>query len=58
MIGLKEASQRTGLSYDSLRKLCLCGQIVHIRAGTKYYVNFSRLIEFLNSAGIMGDKKK
>ena len=37
-----------GLSYDYLRKLCLTHQIVHVRAGSKYLINFGRLVEYLN----------
>lgn len=48
MVTLREASQRTGISYDWLRKLCLQGRIVHIRAGSKYLVNFRKLIDYLN----------
>ena len=51
MVTIKEASQRTGLSYDSLRKLCLSGRIVHLRAGSKFYVNFPKLIDFLDTSG-------
>ena len=49
MIPLKMASERTGLSYDFLRKSCLAGKIVHIRAGNKFLVNFGRLVEWLNT---------
>ena len=49
MIPLKAASERTGLSYDFLRKSCLAGKIVHIRAGNKFLVNFDRLVEWLNT---------
>ncbi|MDO4484258.1 MAG: helix-turn-helix domain-containing protein [Clostridia bacterium] len=48
MLTLREAAQRTGLSYDHLRKLCLTGKIVHIRAGSKFLINLERLIDFLN----------
>ena len=48
MITIKEAAQRTGLSYDFLRKSCLKGQIVHIRAGSKFLINFGKLVEWLN----------
>lgn len=51
MLTLKEASTQTGLSYDFLRKLCITGQIVHIRAGCKILVNMDKLIEYLNTAG-------
>lgn len=55
MLTLKESSSKTGLSYDYLRKLCLEGQIVHIKAGNKFLVNFEKLVEFLNTAGRGGD---
>lgn len=51
MITIKEASKRTGLSYDSLRKMCLSGKIVHIRIGNgKFLINFGRLVEWLNTS--------
>ena len=49
MVLIKEASKRTGLSYDCLRKLCLSKKIIHVRAGSKYYINFGRLVEYLNN---------
>lgn len=48
MIGLKEAARRTGLSYGFLRRLCLSGQIVHVRAGSKFLINWQKLCDFLN----------
>ena len=48
MVGLREAAARTGLSYGFLRRLCLSGQIVHIRAGNKFLIKFQKLCEFLN----------
>ena len=52
MISLREASSRVGLSYETLRKLCITGRIVHFRSGTKYLVNFPRLCDFLNGEGL------
>ena len=55
MITLKEASLRTGLSYDRLRKMCLQNKIVHIRVGEgnklggKFLVNYGKLISFLST---------
>ncbi len=49
MVGLAEASKRTGVSYDYLRKLCLQNKIVHIRAGVRYLINLEKLVEYLNS---------
>jgi len=48
MITLREASRRTGLSYDYLRKGCLSGDLIHIRAGSKILINFNKLIDKLN----------
>ena len=48
MITLREASRRTNLSYDFLRKGCLSGDLVHIRAGSKILINFNKLIDKLN----------
>lgn len=51
MIPIKEASERTGLSYDCLRKWCLQKKIVHIRVGNgKFLINFGRLVEWLNTS--------
>lgn len=51
MVSLNEASRRTGLSYDLLRRLCLTNEIVHIKTGVKYLVNFPRLCDYLNGGG-------
>ncbi len=48
MITNKEASSQTGLSYEYIRKLCLQGKIVHVRAGRKILVNMEKLVSFLN----------
>ncbi len=49
MLTLREAAEKTGLSYHYLRKLCMTDRIVYIRAGNKYLINFDKLIGFLNS---------
>ncbi len=51
MITLREASRRTGLSYDFLRKGCLEGRFIHIRAGHKFLINFGKLCDALNGEG-------
>ena len=51
MVTLKEASLRTGLSYDCLRKKCLNKEIAHIRSGKKFFVNYTMLCVYL-SGGI------
>lgn len=54
MVSINECSARTGVSYDWIRKLCLQGKIVHIRAGSKYLINWNKFVEYLNT----GDPKK
>ena len=39
MITLQQAAAETGMSYYSLRKMCLEGRLVHVRAGNKFLVN-------------------
>lgn len=54
MVTINEASRRTNISYDYLRKMCLCNQIVHVRAGKKYLINWKRLTEYLNGGCMNG----
>ena len=49
MLTLRQAAEETGLSYDYLRKLCLRGKIVFVRAGSKYLINAEKLKEYLNA---------
>lgn len=49
MLTINQASKRTGLSYEYLRKLCIQKKIVYVRAGNRYLINALKLIEFLNS---------
>lgn len=48
MVTIREASRRTGVSYDFIWKLCRSNQIVFVKAGTKYLVNLEKFVEFLN----------
>lgn len=52
MITLQQAAAETGMSYYSLRKMCLEGRLVHVRAGNKFLVNAEKLAEYLNTGGI------
>lgn len=45
---IKEMVALTGLSYTYLRNLCLQDEIVHIRAGKKYLINYDRFVDYLN----------
>lgn len=47
---IKEMVALTGLSYTYLRNLCLQDEIVHIRAGKKYLINYDRFVDYLNGA--------
>lgn len=52
MITITQAAAETGLSYDHLRKLCLRGEIVHVRAGRKFLINKEKLVGFLNGGEV------
>ena len=43
---IKEAASVTGLSYSSIRQLCLNNRIRYIKSGTKYYVNMASLLRY------------
>lgn len=45
---IKETSERSGLSYDTIRKMCLKNEIVFIKTGRKYLINWNRFIDYLN----------
>lgn len=49
MLPLRTVSDRTGISYGAIRKLCLERRIVHIRIGRKYLVNYEKFLEYLNT---------
>lgn len=49
MLTIKELAERTKLSYNFIRKLCLGNKIVYIKSGTKYLVNYNKFIDFLNT---------
>lgn len=48
MLTLDQTSKRSGLSYDALRKMCLNNEIVHIRVGKKFLINWNRFVDHLN----------
>lgn len=49
MATIQEAANRTGLSYDYIRKLCIQGKIIYVQTGTKRLVNMDKLRIYLNS---------
>ena len=48
MVTIKQAAEKTGLSYYYIRKLCLEKKVVHIMAGRKVLINEEKLVNFLN----------
>lgn len=52
MVSIREASERTGLSSFCLRRLCLTDQIIYIKSGAKYYINYFKLLDFLNRENV------
>jgi len=48
MLTLDQTSKRSGLSYDALRKMCLNNEIVYIRVGKKFLINWNRFVDYLN----------
>ena len=45
---LKEMVELTGCSYMHLRNLCMNNEIIHVRAGKKYLINYDRFVDYLN----------
>lgn len=48
MISIQEVRRRTGLSYEFVRGLIRENKVVYVKAGTKFLVNWEKLIEYLN----------
>lgn len=48
MLTIKEAAEKTGISYEHIRQMCINGQLVHVKAGRKFLINAARLTEYLN----------
>lgn len=48
MLTIRAAADKTGLSYDFIRKLCAQEKITFIKAGSKFLVNFEKLVEYLD----------
>lgn len=54
MVPIRKAAELSGCSYEFIRKLCLNKQIVFVKAGTKYLINWEKFCDFLNG-GEAGD---
>ena len=48
MLSLKEASEETGLAYETLRKCCHRGKIKYIQSGKKWLINADSLARYMN----------
>ena len=48
MLTIKETAKRTGLAEGFIRKLVLNHEIVFVRTGKKYLVNFEKFADYLN----------
>lgn len=51
MLPIKQVAERTGLSYEYIRRLCMQKKIVFVRSGNKYFINMEKFAEFLNNGG-------
>ena len=51
MMTIKEAARETHLAENYIRYLCRNEQIVFVKAGNKYLVNYEKLLEYLNGEG-------
>lgn len=49
MLTIKETAERTGLAIYYIRQLCLQGKIIYCKTGTKYLINYEKLIEYFNN---------
>lgn len=58
MLKIAVASERTGVSYECIRNLCLEGKIVYIKSGTRYLINFGKFCEYLNTGEGKAIKKE
>lgn len=58
MMKLRPASEFYGISYDRLRKMCLAGEVAHIRTGRDWLINVRSLEDYLNTAGLKKDEQE
>lgn len=58
MATIKETAEMFGLAVHRVREMVNSGEIVAVRAGSKFLVNVDRLAEYLNTNTIDGTKEK
>ena len=49
MLTINETAKESGLSANFIRQLCVNNRIVFVKAGTKYLINFTKFVEYLNT---------
>ena len=54
MLSIQQTSSKTGLSQYYIRQLCLNDEIVYVKSGNKYLINFDRFIDYLNGGSTNG----
>lgn len=48
MLTIAQAAEKTGLSYDRIRKMCLENKLIYVKSGSKYLINSNHLAEYLS----------
>ncbi len=48
MTTIRETAKATGMSEYAVRKMVKQNEVVFVKAGTKYLINFDRFVDFLN----------
>jgi excisionase family DNA binding protein len=56
MLTIKETSEKSGLPYSFIRNKCHNGEIVHIKTGRKFLVNWDRFLDFLNGREVRSNE--
>lgn len=50
MVTMKEAAQRSGISYGRIRRMVLSGRVAYRKIGREYLINWNRFIDFMNGS--------
>lgn len=48
MATIQEVAKKTGISEYAIRKLIKRNEIIYVKSGVKYLVNFDRFLDYLN----------
>ena len=52
MLTIRECADMLNLSYNCIHQMCIDNKVVHIKAGTKYLVNFDNLVNYLSTGEV------